>query len=144
MKNLSQKIDKIAKQKGFAIKRTCENNAFYYLMDETREGWNKYNAKGESLCVEIGMGQNYVPNSKHSLPYLWYKNGHTEKILQNWWEVQTYITKEDGMCYRAYDPTIKPSDDGKRFVINFDWMLDATEENFEKILDEILKRFFEI
>lgn len=135
-------IDKIAKQKGFAIKRTCDSNAYYYLMDETREGYYKYNAKGERLCVEIGIGQNYLPNSKLSLPYLWYKNGHTKEILQSWWEVQTYVTNADGVCYRAYDPTIQKSSDGKRFEINFDWMLDATKENFEKILDEILKSFY--
>lgn len=131
------KVDEIAKSLGFMVKRTCENNAFYYLVDE--KGFDKRNLKGEKLCVEIGICRN--PGGKDSLPYLWYKKGYTKDLMTDWWSVQTYVTNQEGECYCAYDPTIKRSEDGKRFEINFDWHLAATTENFKKIVKEILRRF---
>ena len=131
------KIDEIAKKLGFMVKRTCEFNAFYYLVDE--KGFDKYNEKGEKLCVEIGCCVN--PGGKNSLPALWFKRGFTKEIMTDWWSVKTYVTNKDGACYGAYNPTTKRSDDGKRFVINFDWHLSATDVNFKKLLTEIKTRF---
>lgn len=133
------KIDEIAKSLGFMVKRTCEFNAFYYLVDEN--GFDKYNEKGEKICIEIGFSHDFGV-SKNSLPMIWFKKGYTKEIMTNWWSVQTYVTNKKGECYGAYDPTIKRSEDGKRFVINFDWHLAATEENFKKLLEEILRQFY--
>lgn len=131
-------VDDIAKSLGFMVKRTSDCNAFYYLVDE--QGFDLRNAKGEKLCVEIGR-TDFYGNSKDSLPALWYKNGYTNEIMQNWWNVQTYVTDKDGECYGAYNPTIKPAPAAKRFVINFDWHLSATEENFRKLIEEVKRQF---
>lgn len=132
------KIDEIAKRLGFMVKRTCEFNAFYYLVD--KNGFDKYNKKGEKLCVEIGFSYD-VAKSPNSLPVIWHKKGFTKELITNWWSVKTYVTNEKGECYGAYDPTIKRSEDGKRFEINFDWHLSATDVNFKKLLEEILRQF---
>ena len=131
------KIDEIAKSLGFMVKRTCEFNAFYYFVDEN--GFDKYNEKGEKLCIEIGCCVD--AGGKNSLPALWYKKGYTKELIREWWSVQTYVTNKKGECYRAYDPTIRKSWDGKRFEVNFDWHLKATPENFRKLLEEILRLF---
>ena len=131
------KIDEIAKSLGFMVKRTCESNAFYYLVDEN--GFDKYNGMGEKICIEIGLCVN--PGGKNSLPALWHKYGFTKKVMSKWWNVQTYITNRKGECYRAYNPTSKKYWYEKRWAINFDWLLDATPENFKKLLEEILRRF---
>lgn len=131
------KIDEIAKSLGFMVKRTCEFNAYYYLVDEN--GFDKYNGMGEKICIEIGLCVN--PGGKNSLPSLWHKKGFTKEVIHDWWSVQTYVTNRKGECYRAYDPTIKKSWDKKRWEINFDWHLAATPENFKKLLEEILRRF---
>ena len=42
-----------------------------------------------------------------------------------------------------YNPTEKPDPERRRMVIDFDWMLEATAENFRRIMEEILRRFRE-
>lgn len=132
------KIDEKAKELGFMVKRVCEFRAFYYLVDEN--GLDVRNRRGEKLCVEIGFSHN-DSQSPNSLPVIWHKKGFTKEIITEWWSVQTYVTDCDGECIRKYDPTIQRSWDGKRFEINFDWHLRATDENHAKLLEEI-KRLF--
>lgn len=98
------------------------------------------NKKGEEIVIEFSKCTN--PGGKNSLPYLWKKNGFISRILENWWNVQVYVTDKEGRCRGAYDPTSKLSEDGKRMVIVFDWMLEATEENAKKLFEEIEKRAF--
>lgn len=131
------KIDETANKLGFMVKRTCEFNAFYYLVDEN--GFDLKNRRGETLCVEIGFC--YSQGGKNSLAKAWYDRGFTKSIMKDWWSVQTYVTDCDGFCSRKYDPTIKKSWDCRRFVINFDWHLRATDENHKKLLEEV-KRLF--
>lgn len=97
------------------------------------------NRRDESLVVEITKCTN--PGGKNSLPYLWKKHGWINRVLESYWGVQVYVTDTEGKCRGDYNPTSKISDDGKRMVINFDWMFEATEENREKLLKEIYSRF---
>ena len=113
--------------------------------------WLNYkgkNSKGETLIVELTKCEN--PGGKTSLPYLWKKHGFTDKIMETWWGVSTYVTDEKGNCWGKYNPRQKPYTryhKGKlvecRPVINFDWLLEATEENAKKLLAEIERRFLE-
>lgn len=98
------------------------------------------NAKGEEIIVEFMKCTN--PGGKSSLPILWKKNGFIDRILETWWGVQVYVTDSEGRCRGAYDPTSKLSEDGKRMVINFDWMFEATEKNAKRILEEIERQAF--
>lgn len=96
------------------------------------------NKKGERLVLEVCCC--YNENSPHSLPVLWYKNGWTDRLILNYLNVRPYIYDKDGNCYGRYD-FVKLSADGKRQVIDFDWLFEATTENLEKLIKEILRRF---
>ena len=71
--------------------------------------------------------------------------------MPNYWHVSTYATDKKGDCYGVYNPQekhfIRKDKNGKtiesRMVIDFDFMLEATEENKQKIIAEIEKRAFQ-
>lgn len=122
------KFDRIAHTMGFTPTYTGSNIRSLY-------SYNKGNAKGETLQIDMSV------SSGVTLPTTWLKKGYTKELITDWWCVDTFVTNKDGECYKDYDPTCKPSDDGKRWVVDFDWHLKATEENFVKLLTEILRRF---
>ena len=97
------------------------------------------NKKGEKLLIELSECKN--PGGKNALPVLWYKAGYTDKILDTYISIHTYVTDSDGNCYGRYNPQTKLSEDGKRNVINFNWMLENTEENKQKLINECIRLF---
>ena len=113
-------------------------------MSSTREliTFKELNSKGEKIQVEIASCES--EGKPGSLPYLWKKNGFTKFILKNWLSISTYATEDggNGACWGRYNPQHRLSDDGKRLVINFDWVLAATEGNREKIIAEVERLAF--
>lgn len=104
------------------------------------------NSLGESLEIDITLCTD--PGGNKSLPALWHKAGYTSKRLLTWWSVTTYVTSTDGCCRHDYNPqtVIKEKIHNNKAVgcqpiINFEWLLEATEENKKKLLDEVEKRF---
>lgn len=97
------------------------------------------NRKEETLTIELSECKN--PGGKNALPYLWYKAGYTDKILDAYLCIHTYCTDSEGKCYGRYNPQTKESEDGKRNVINFDWMFENTEENKQKLINEVIRLF---
>lgn len=100
---------------------------------------NEPNAKGETLIIELHRCTN--PKGKNALPELWKKHGYIDRVLDTYIGIDTYCTDSEGNCYGRYNPQTKLSDDGKRNVINFDWMFEDTEENEQKLIDEVLRLF---
>lgn len=96
------------------------------------------NAKGEAVEVEFGIGRN--DRSRRSLAKLWHRNGRTGTELETWWNVTVYVTDGDGRCFEAYNPTIRRG--GYGLVLDFEWVMEATQENLELISSEIEKRAF--
>ncbi len=128
MQLLNAECDMIAKKLGFKVGvRPAECRVFY--------DYKQKNAKGERLTVELAYCDGV------SLPKRWHKAGCTKELITEWWGVDTYVYDKQGNCFKAYDPTIKKSEDGKRYEIDFDWHLKATASNFKKILEEIVKQF---
>ena len=100
------------------------------------------NKKGEKITVEIS--KTFVDDlSKSSLPYLWLKKGYTKKLFTNYLVCEVYAEDKKGNCYDRYNPTTKLSDDKKRMVIDFEWMLEVSDENIKKILDKVYQLAFE-
>lgn len=99
----------------------------------------EHNQKDETLTIELSECTN--PGGKNSLPYLWYKAGFTNKILDTYLCIHTYCHDSEGNCYGIYNPQTKRSNDGKRIVINFDWMFENTEENKQKLINESIRLF---
>ena len=97
------------------------------------------NAKQETMTIEIVHCEN--PGGKNSLPYLWYKNGWTDKVMETYISCHTYVHDSEGSCFGIYNPTTKLSDDRKRSVINFDWLLEDTEENRKQIIEACIELF---
>lgn len=111
-------------------------------MAETRTiyDFEEKNKKGEKISVEIM--EMYEDNKyKDSLPNIWKKHGYTDKLYNSFVSVHCYVTDKDGNCWERYNPTIKLSDDKKRYIINFDWLLEVSDENIDILLKEIYKRF---
>ena len=108
---------------------------FYEYEDET--------PMGERIVVELCRCEN--TGGSNSLPALWHKHGYTETVLEDWWSIMTYIYDSEGNCYGIYNPQTKTEVDeylNRRAVIDYDWMLPATEVNREKLLREIERRAF--
>lgn len=116
--------------------------------------WRTYadtNAKGESLIVNIKKIECNLKD-KRSLMNIWKKAGYISEVLPTYWSIDTYINDTNGNCRRAYDPTIidykqfdsKGNVVQSRHIINFEWLLEATEENYEKLMAEVERRFMEM
>lgn len=104
--------------------------------------FEELNAKGEKIQLELTRCEN--SGAVHSLPYIWKKAGYINRILETYWSLSTYATEDGGKgtCWGRYNPQEKPSEDGKRRAINFDWMFEATEENREKLIAEVERLAF--
>lgn len=118
--------------KEYTIRQNSETNWFYEFTEP--------NAKGETLIIELSKCDN--PGGSHALPILWKKHGFIDRVLETYWCISTYVRDTEGNCWGMYNPQHKLSEDGKRAVIDFCWMFEATEENKEKLLDEALKIFY--
>lgn len=110
--------------------------------------FEELNSKGEKITFELTKCKS--DGSKGTMPYLWKKHKFIDQILKSWWSVDVCVTDSEGYSWIRYNPQIKPYQeiDSKgnvvqnRNVINFEWMLEATEENRDKIIAEIEKRAF--
>lgn len=119
-------------KKEYVIEQMAETRWFYKFTD--------INEKGESLIIELNLCKDWK-ESKNSLPKLWKQNGHIDRVLETYWSIQTYVKDTEGNCYGRYNPQHKLKEDGKGVVINFNWMFEATEENKEKLIDEVYRLF---
>lgn len=115
--------------------------------------FNGLTPRGETVCVD--MTACHPDNSyKNSLPNVWYRHGFISYVLPSYWSVDVYVYDERG-CWGRYNPTEKTIEEttawqrwsGQRHVstihkhiLDFDWMLPATNENRDKILAEIIRR----
>lgn len=100
-----------------------------YTFEET-------NSKGERVAFDLTHCTN--PGGAHSLPERWRARGWTDRVLQSWIGVDTYVTDSAGNCRRAYDPTV---DESQR-VIDFRFMLEDTPANRARLIAEIARRAF--
>lgn len=116
----------------YTIEQMADARWFYRFIDT--------NSKGESLVIELSLCEDWK-ESKNSLPKLWNKNGYINRVLETYWHISTYVRDTEGNCYGRYNPQEKLSEDKKRMVINFDWMFEATEENREKLINEVYSLF---
>lgn len=124
------KMEKVRMNNGikYTIEKMSQTREFYHFNDR--------NSKGERIEIEFTKVEN--DNNRH-LINLWYKKGFIKEQLENYWQVTVYAYDKEGNCYGKYNPQILPY--GTR--INFDWILEATKENKERILNEIIKRTYD-
>lgn len=117
-------------KKDYTIEQVAETRWFYKFTET--------NKKGEKIVIELSLCKDDA-NYKNSLPKLWNKNGYIDRVLSTYWSIEVYVTDTEGSCWGKYNPQIKRSEDGKRNVINFEWMFEATEENKQKLINEVYR-----
>jgi hypothetical protein len=100
---------------------------------------NERNGKGERMVFSLVHCDN--PGGNNSLPYLWKKEGYIDRILETYVCIETSVYDTEDVCRIDYNPQIEWDENKKRNVINFDWMLEDTEENRQKLIDEALRLF---
>lgn len=76
--------------------------------------------------------------SQNSLPNLWYKHGFIDRVLENYFGIDTYLTNEKG-CFGGVNPT--EINLGNRGIVNFENMLEITESNIKKIIEMTIKEY---
>nr|WP_024835443.1 hypothetical protein [Clostridium sp. 12(A)] len=118
-------------RKEYTIEQMAETRWFYRFTEP--------NAKGETLTIEMSLCTN--SGGSHALPVLWKQHGYIDRVLETYWSISTYVRDTEGACYGRYNPQHKLREDGKGMVINFDWMFDATEDNKERLFDEVYRLF---
>lgn len=97
------------------------------------------NRRGERLVVEVvGVEDDGGP---YSMGRTWKRLGLVPRIYPTRHVFHTFVYDEAGNCREAYNPTIKESEDGGRYVIDFDWMDEASEEHARLVFAEIRRRF---
>lgn len=89
------------------------------------------NNKNERIVVYFSTTQHNRKN-RHDLMNLWIKHGYMEKFIPETINMMVYVYDEYDNCTGKYNPTIYPHE----CKINFDWMLEATSENFNRLLEE--------
>lgn len=125
-------MEEIKMKKEYIIEQMAETRWFFKFTDT--------NEKGEKLIIELSKCEDWK-EGKNSLPKLWKKNGYIDRVLETYWSIETYVKDTENNSYGRYNPQHKLSEDKKRMVINFDWMFEATEENKEKLINEVYRLF---
>ena len=96
------------------------------------------NSNGEKIVLEFSIGYWEGKSGWDE----WVKLGYTEK-KDTLLFLYTYVTDKDGNCLGAYNPQHKRSEDGKREVVDFDYLPEATAEGYRLLIDETMRRFKE-
>lgn len=110
----------------YTVEEMAPTRWFYYC--------NEKNAKGERLLVEVEKIIVNLEDKKEAMN-LWKKEGVIKNAFPTWWSIHNYVHDTEGNGFEAYNPTVKGS------TLNFDWMLEAIEENLNLILEEVYSRF---
>lgn len=108
---------------------------------EDRNFWYEFtNKEGDRIVFNLWKTHHSL-EGKNSLPKIWKKEGWTDRLITDYWVIETYanIAREiNGIkngCWGFYNPQIMPNEN----KINFEWMLEPTEENKEKIINKIVE-----
>ncbi len=110
-------------KKEYTVEKVTETRSLYTF--------SEVNGKSEKIVIELLECTN--SKSKKSLPCLWVKHGFIDRILDTYLCVNTYVTDKNGNCAMQYNPQIKA---GK---INFEWMFEVSEDNKQRLIDEIFR-----
>lgn len=87
------------------------------------------------FCFKIYISKIVVDYSqKNRIENLWYKKGYIKEKIPTWIHCDVYACDPYDNCYGICNPTEK---NGK---IDFNWLLEYTDENVSKIINEVYRR----
>ncbi|MDK7377536.1 hypothetical protein QP531_06850 [Peptoniphilus harei] len=113
-----KEVDEMAKNRRWFIYVEPNDNDLEFLIELT-------------FCYPDNKSQNSLPN-------LWYKNGFIDRVLENYFGIDTYLTTEKG-CFGGVNPT--EINLGNRSVVNFENTLEITESNIKKIIEMTINEY---
>lgn len=93
---------------------------------------------GPCFAVEVTTHQ-HDERDKNDLCNIWKKAGHIPAFLPSTLHISTYYTDEEGRCWGRYNIMVKPSEDGHRQAINFDYLREATPKNERELVAECVR-----
>lgn len=107
------------------------------VLDHKIDGTSRTLYKSLDGKMEVEISETVHDKAcSYDLMHRWIKTGYVSEWHDTSLTVQTYYSEDGKSCYGYYNPTARLSEDGKRLVIDFDWVLDATPENVSRILRE--------
>lgn len=106
--------------------KASENNLLFKCDQLTNDN--------EKLVIEFIR---VLKDDGNSVINQWLKNGSLNKCLDSYWYVKTYVTDQLGNCLERYNPIVKSNN-----RIDFNWIMEASENNRFMILNEIMKRAY--
>lgn len=117
-------INRLKNPKILNIRKMADNRFFIDIKPKIDDS---------EFCIEVSFCK---AGELNSIPQLWYKYGYTNKVLNEYIFIKTYCTDKDGHCTGNYNPqTIGIN------KINFDYMLESTEENLNKLIDKCVSMY---
>lgn len=102
------------------------------------------NENGRAIRELLTFSDLTKAGGKHALPVLWAREGWKASVLPTWWSVDVYAREDGGAgtCWGRYNPTEREDPETGRRVLNWPYILEATEENKLAILAEIFRRAY--
>ena len=130
---------------GLGKYKTLVNN-YYTPVKITERGWATHQGHNCSTWYDMGYGFTVeISITKHDRSYkkdlcnLWLKAGWIPEFYEYTIHANTYYTDKDGRCSGCYD-LCKLSEDGKRVVVDFDWLLPLSDDNIKILVAECNRR----
>ena len=111
---------------------------FVTSIDEVAEGVRWFYNVGDNFVIEVTKCTHDL-KCKNDLMNLWKKHGYINKTMPTHIGINTYFTDCNNNCYGYYNITTKRSDDGKRNVVNFDYLREFTPENVNELIAECIR-----
>lgn len=109
-------------------------------IEDMAESRRRFYSVGDRFLVEVSTCV-HDPESPSNLMNIWKKHGYISAVFASHLAVSTYYTDEAGNCWGMFNITHKTSEDGKRRVINFDYLKEATPENERELVAECLRLY---
>jgi len=111
---------------------------FVTKVEEMAEGKRYFYHVGDNFIIEV-IKCDHDLTRKNDLMNLWKKAGFISKKLDTHISIHTYFTDCNNNCYGWYNITEKRSEDGKRNVVDFDYLYEWNEENINKLVAECIR-----
>lgn len=93
---------------------------------------------GPAFVVEVSICQHDLSN-RRDLMHVWTQAGYIPTPLSTSLDVRTYYTDKAGNCWGWYNITERPSEDGRRMVIDFGYMREATPDHERELVAECIR-----
>lgn len=91
-----------------------------------------------NFIIEVSICKHNLSNP-NDLINIWKKCGFINKVKDTHININTFYTNEKGECIGKYNITLRRK--GTRQVINFDYLLDATDKNIKLLVAECIRLY---